>query len=454
MKTNLKFVSIILIGLFLLAFLPTQFVYAEGISVLVADHNPVDPGQTFTVSFNIDQTPGLYGAQFSLVYDNTLIEVVSIQAGSAWPQTPFEAVKTFTKGGTPAEKIEYAATLIGPGLSLSAGALVKITFKAKPVATSKSALIRLGSSLLYLLANSQGSSIPTQPVADLSIQINPVTETLVQLEAPTSIRGGKTFKLDVNVTEVPNLGGIQLSLDYDNTQLVVKKMKTGNIWPNDSFIARSLYTEGRSAHETIEFAATLLNAKSSLPAGTLLEITFEALNPEQSLQTSVQIGSSLVLMLASRDATEIPTAAVARATLTIDPSPAIKGIVNLQANGDLTRLATVEVSNPTIQPSVSTPGGEQFNLAADPGSAYTLVVKAPCYGTRRIANVSAPSVVPEVALAAGDVNGDGLINIADLAAASSQYGRSGVSGCANISGDSQGLVNIQDLSLIALNIEW
>ncbi len=423
---------------------------------LAADRTNVAPGEQFVVAFMVGELPNLFGAQFSLTYDNTLLEVVELQTGDAWTAAPFEARKTFTAGGSSHETIEYAATLFNPSLTVGAGSLLKVVFQAKSVPSTVTTQVSLGSSLPLILADNQAQSIPVTEPSPVEVTIQPTqppTQDLVTLVAPSRVRGGEKFTVLVQVKEVPNLYGVQFSLSYDGTRLKALQVKLGEVWlPGSTFVARKTFTHKRQPNQRIEFAATLTDPQRSLPAGTLLEITFRALNTPTTVKTALLGESTLPLILSDNQGNSIPTAPISAVEVTICPSPGIKGSVHLQARGEVERPITIVVTNPTIQEDEQISSGESFDIAALEGSGYTLVISSPCHVGITLEGVSAPASLGEITLLAGDVNGDGVITIADVSAVASQYGKSAVSGCANLTGDAAGLVNIQDLSLVARNM--
>ena len=259
--------------------------------------------------------------------------------------------------------------------------------------------------------------------------------------------------LRVQVAEVPRLFGVQFSLNYDGTRLKVLHMKLGDAWaPGSTFVARQTFTNKRQPNQRIEFAATLTNPSLSLHAGTLLEITFRALNTPSKVKTALVSGSTLPLILADSQGNPIPSAPIPSVKITICPSPGIKGTIHLQAPGEVERPITITVTNPTIQEDEQIASGESFDLAALESNGYVLLISSPCHVGVTLTGVASPTSLGEITLLAGDVNGDGIITIADVSAVASQYGKSGVSGCANLNGDAAGLVNIQDLSLVAKNM--
>lgn len=450
-----KVVSILWVSLAALALATMTFapVQAANTVWLAADKTTVVPGERLVVSFMVGELPNLFGAQFSLTYDNTVLEVVELQTGAAWTAAPFEARKTFTASGSNNETIEYAATLFNPSLTVGAGSLLNVVFQVKTVAAPLTTSVGLGNSLPLILADNQGQSIPIAEPPPVEISVEPQAQALVSLVAPSSVRGGEKFTVRVQVAEVPHLFGVQFSLNYDGTRLKVLDMKLGDAWlPGSTFVARKTFTHKRQPNQRIEFAATLTDAQQSLHAGTLLEITFRALNTQSKVKTALVNGSILPLILADQQGNPIPSAPIPSVKITICPSPGIKGTVHLQAPGEVERPITITVTNPTIQEDEQIASGEPFDLAALESNEYVLLISSPCHVGVTLTGVASPTSLGAITLLAGDVNEDGVITIADVSAVASQYGKSGVLGCANLNGDAVGLVNIQDLSLVARNI--
>jgi hypothetical protein len=170
---------------------------AAGQVTLAADKAEVSGGEQFTVSVMIDETPGLFGAQLSLAYDNTKLAVVEVQPGPGWPAgSSFVAVNRHTAGGTSAERIEFAATLINSQLTVPAGALVNVVFEALAPAQTVTTAIADGPTFPLLLATINGQSIPVTPPQALEITVGPQAEILgaVTLQAAAP---GRTVTVEV-----------------------------------------------------------------------------------------------------------------------------------------------------------------------------------------------------------------------------------------------------------------
>lgn len=217
MKTQHRSLFVLLIcgGLLAGAVLPAR---ADGVVTYAADRTTVQEGERFTLSVNVDATPDLYGAQLSLIYDNTCLEVIEVRAGTAYPAGEATYVSSsFTNGGTAVENIQFYGTLVGSDLTLSAGSLVEVVFEAKPAASKVTTHISNGNVLPLILANREGQAIPATPPAPLTITILPSARVQgrVSLQAPTNTRlitasianasyqassrilSGQTFTLDV-----------------------------------------------------------------------------------------------------------------------------------------------------------------------------------------------------------------------------------------------------------------
>jgi Cohesin domain len=272
----------------------------------------------------------------------------------------------------------------------------------------------------------------------------------------TSVQAGEQFTVSVSIDDTPGLFGAQFSLAYDNTLVKVVDVQPGSVWPADrSFVAVNRFSDGGTAAEHVEFAATLIDSSLTVPAGVLQTIVFEALSPAEASTAVFSDGPTLPLLLATIDGMPIEVAPPADLAVTVNPPPPaeILGQVALQVSG-ADRPVTVEVAGPTVDYSSQLASGSQFSFTVPTAAAgYTLTVSAPCHATARVTGVSAPAGDLNLTLAAGDVNGDGAINIQDVAAVAFLYGSTGVSGCANVNGDAEdgGTIDLLDLSLVAGN---
>jgi hypothetical protein len=123
--------SILLIVALLLSWGPSSALAAAGDVTLDTPKTTVDGNERFVVSVRADAPTGLYGVQLSLTYDDTLLNVLTVSAGSAWPVSDtFVARAAASGGGTANESIEFAATLNSAG-SLSGNVeLVTILIEA------------------------------------------------------------------------------------------------------------------------------------------------------------------------------------------------------------------------------------------------------------------------------------------------------------------------------------
>jgi hypothetical protein len=167
-------------------------------------------------------------------------------------------------------------------------------------------------------------------------------------------------------------------------------------------------------------------------------------------------------------ATATPTAsptttATPTATRTVTPSPTasstptqvpqlgwIRGRVSLQGRS---RHAGATVH---IEGGASTTTNEQgiYLLANLPAGSYTVKVQMPGYLEAYREDVAVlvglDTVLPDVTLLGGDVNGDCSVNLFDLITVSSTYGNPGRDPRADINGD--GLVDLRDIVLVSRNL--
>lgn len=188
MKEHLRLLcSILLLLSILVAGSPSPALAAVGDVSLTTPKTTVDGNERFVVSVQADAPTGLYGVQMSLSYDDTVLNVLNVSAGSAWPVADtFVARAEASGGGSANESIEFAATLNSAGSLSGSVELVTILIEAVNPPSSVTTEISAGSSLALIFSNAEGAPLTANAPADLTITINPApaVQGTVTLQSP------------------------------------------------------------------------------------------------------------------------------------------------------------------------------------------------------------------------------------------------------------------------------
>ncbi len=172
-------------------FAPLGGVEASGALSLSPQPATVYGGEQLTLQVHIDETPLLYGAQLSLTYDNTLLDVVNVRAGTIWPTSGTYSEYSYTQAGTAAEGIRFHVTLVG-GASLTApnGSLLTVVFQAREPSQAESAVLSMGTSPPLLLSDAEAQPTPSTAPAPVSVTVLPsaTVSGSVVLQAPAADR--------------------------------------------------------------------------------------------------------------------------------------------------------------------------------------------------------------------------------------------------------------------------
>ncbi|MGB5048754.1 MAG: dockerin type I domain-containing protein [Caldilineaceae bacterium] len=280
----------------------------------------------------------------------------------------------------------------------------------------------------------------------------------ISLSTPkTTVDGNERFLVSVKVDAPTGLYGVQLSLVYDDEKLNILNVSAGSAWPvSNTFVARATASGGGTDTESIEFAATLNDGSTlSGSAVELVSILIEAVDPTSgSTSTDISAGTTLPLLFSNAAGQSLAATAPGDLTITINPAPAVQGIVTLQSPGT-GRTAAVTGIGSTVQgqDSAEVASGVGFSLALPTGSGFGLTAVAACHLTAEKSSVVSPSDGHTVTLIAGDVNGDNRVNIQDLAAMGNLFGSPPTISlpCTDLNQD--GTVNILDLSRAASNYD-
>ena len=187
MMYHLRSLVLLILMLALVSWAPATALAATGDVTLDTPKTTVDGNERFVVSVKAEAPAGLYGVQLSLSYDDTLLNVLTVSAGSAWPVSDtFVARAAASGGGTANESIEFAATLNSAG-SLSGNVeLVTILIEAVNPPSTVTTDITNGTTLALIFSDAEGEPLTATAPSDLTITINraPAVRGNVTLQSP------------------------------------------------------------------------------------------------------------------------------------------------------------------------------------------------------------------------------------------------------------------------------
>lgn len=408
----------------------------------------VNAGETFTVevlALNVPE-PGLYGVQFEVNFDPTLLSASNLQVNPALSLVLFSSVDN------PSGTIWLVATRQGavPGLS---GDVPLLTFEATAAATA-------GGPTTLTFANAKIGS-PQALAFDLVTQSYTVTIQPAGTPAPTgtpAVTGTVNPTATGTPVTTPELTGTP-SMTPSATPTATGTPGTATPTP-----AASPTPTGEPSGTPVS-TATFTPTPTATPTGTLTPTP--TTTPEAT-------GTQTPEPTPTETATVQPTGTPAGTpTSTPDPGPTV--IVTLEPTGTITPTAEPDVA--TVVGQVSLPGrvGDNWSEAAvtiddssqtgltdalghfaiagvSPGLHSSITANAAGYLSARCngPTISTPqTTLTSIALRSGDVTGDDVVDIVDATAIGVSFGLSGGDLPADINGD--GTVDVLDLILTSVN---
>ena len=336
---------------------------------------------------------------------------------------------------------------------------------------------------------------------DFTIRLWQLTSTRVSI-TPSSAESpaiGEQLTINVSIAEGENVGGYQATVQFNHTTLRYVGSANGDYLPAGAFFVPPVV----AANRVTLGATTLAGVRNG--GGTLATLTFEVLDVKESTLTLPEViitdsaGRRLPFIVESGRVIE-PAPSRSSATIYITPSPVVSPAIGewLVFNVGIVRgqnvvgyQLTLQFDETALQYISSRSGGylnepiavsrseNRVTLAATSrsevgngnGPLATVMfevraVKASEVPTIKTSTVSISEViltrsngfgyiptfesarvqVEVVALLMGDVNGDRVVNILDLALVGSHFGQAW-EGNEDVNGD--GVVNIVDLVLVA-----
>ncbi|MGD8597555.1 MAG: cohesin domain-containing protein, partial [Anaerolineae bacterium] len=232
--------------------------------------------------------------------------------------------------------------------------------------------------------------------------------------ASSSIAVGNSNTLTLQLDDITEVYGMEVALTFDPAFLeVIGDSVTPGDCPEPDFVV--VNTVDNSAG-TIAYAVTQLGSVPPCDGGTVASIEFQC-KAQTSPSTTVSIDSSTI-----SDSDGSPIAHTTQnAEVTCTGGFAVVGTVSLQAwpNGPEGAAVTLaDSSGSTVDQQIVGPDGAFSLTAADVSETYHVEASHPRYLTAQATGITAgvgdTINLGVTTLPAGDLNGDGAINILDI----------------------------------------
>ncbi len=301
--------------------------------------------------------------------------------------------------------------------------------------------IRLTLCLVLLLTLVLPQAVLASPLAEGSAWY-------VEVTGPTEVAEGEEFEVSVIVKEVTGLFGGQFQLSFDPTYLaaVEGSLQPGSDMEPSVVGVREIDNDAGS----ISFAVSRQGDVEELSGEVIVLATvrFTALVPTQA--TTIDIGG---VLLGDKYAHEVPYDNLQGLTLAITGAAGatVEGQVMLEGRTIGSWDGAEVTIDGTAFGATTDPDGN-FQIVDVPPGTYTFRANADGYLEAVCENleVVAPlTTLMPIELVAGDVNGDGAINIIDAVAIGAAFGDPASNPAADLNDD--GAVNVFDLILMSVN---
>ena len=236
--------------------------FAAGNPALSAEAKTVSAGEQFTVTVSLANATMVYGGNFTLQYDSSLLTVDSYTFSSS------------VSGHTKNCNLDYQSagnlirvTFSGASALTSNGALVTFTFTAKEN-VSGSAALKFNA---YKMYDENGTSITSSANGST---ITVASETVISPSISISdktINVGETVSVPVVISNSDDVYGGNFTLQYDSSLLTVESYSFGNIISGHT---KNCNLDYQSAGNLIRF--TFSGSETVSSDGTLVTFTFTA----------------------------------------------------------------------------------------------------------------------------------------------------------------------------------
>jgi hypothetical protein len=260
------------------------------------------------------------------------------------------------------------------------------------------------------------------------------TAALLMLDPPEAIAvTGSSTTVDVQLSDISNVYGIEMTMSFDPAILSVvdaNGAKPGvqigpGSCPAPDFEVANLADNGAGA---LEYAVVQLSPTAPCTGGNVASIEFMCVaGLESEVTTPITITSSLI---SDPDLLAIPHTTQNGAVRCEANIFFIEGVVELQGwpGGPAGVLVELKDSGGTTVDSAVVGNDGAFGFTGNTGLTYSVVASYDRYLTIEQASISSSNVGEHIDLGtgrlpAGDLNGDGKINILDISGVAGNFGK-------------------------------
>jgi hypothetical protein len=285
------------------------------------------------------------------------------------------------------------------------------------------------------------------PAAQAEAMLQAGSATL-QITGPAQVTVGETFEIQVilNQPQPPGVFGYQFRLNWDSAA-VRPSAGSPTLSPDFPLIAQSQISDGQ-----LLVAASRQGDVPDLTGSlTLLTWTFEAVAPTLS-PTPFNLTA---VTLGQKDGAPLPIAAITPLTVQVIALAQPRGTLtgNIQLGGPVpVNLTGTTLLIEGLGSTATTSATGDFAFPDLDFGVYTLTARRPGFLSATCTGLnhnSETTTLALVTLLAGDITGDGMIDVIDAAALGRAIGGNGVGAVADLNQD--GAVNVLDLILLAVN---
>ena len=354
-------------------------------------------GDTIEVSINIAGASNVGGYEFTLTFNPTQLQYISIENSDFLPAGAFAFPPTVGNGSVGLAALALTGT--GEGNGTLAVATFKVLAETETTVGFENVTIGDSAAQPIEIESVIGATIipttsgtPTTPPATPDTPITPKPPTTpgenglvtgVKISAVPSANNpavGDTIEISINIAGASNVAGYELTLTFNPTQLQYISIENADFLPAGAFATPPTVESG-----SVKFAAAAVTGTGE-GDGTLAVAMFKVLTA-----TETTIGLEEVV-IGDQTAQPIEIASITGATITptvsttdtqvetptvpsIDISPADDNTVGPTASGQVKIFVVPSVVNPavgdTIEVSiniagVSNVGGYEFTLTFNP----------------------------------------------------------------------------------------